>query len=186
MKGEKPMKVAVYFATGYEEVEALSVVDVLRRGGVEVVMVGVDGKTVVSSHQVSINMDTTIDQVDHSEIDMMVLPGGVPGVHNLAANGGLVENLKAFKMQGKWIAAICAGPSILGKIGLLEGEKATCYPGFEEQLLGASHVPERVVVSNHIITGIGAGAALDFGYKLLEVLKDQATSEKIRQAMIAK
>ena len=179
------MKVAVYFATGYEEVEALSVVDVLRRGDIEVVMVGVDGKTVVSSHQVSINMDVQIDEVNHEEIDMMVLPGGVPGVYNLAKNETLVKQLKAFKEQGKWLAAICAAPSVLGNLGLLQGEKATCYPGFEDKLLGCEHLEDRVVVSNHIVTGKGAGAALEFGYKILEVLKDKEISDKIRKAMIA-
>lgn len=179
------MKVAVYFATGYEEVEALSVVDVLRRGNVEVLMVGVDGKSVVSSHKVSINMDITIDEVNHDEINMMVLPGGVPGVYNLADNKLLVEQLKAFKAQNKWLAAICAGPSILGNLGLLEGEKATCYPGFEDKLLGCEHLGERVVLSNHIITGKGAGAALEFGYKILEVLKGKELSDQIRKAMIA-
>ncbi|MBE6023935.1 MAG: DJ-1/PfpI family protein [Cellulosilyticum sp.] len=179
------MKIAVYFATGYEEVEALSVVDILRRGNVEVIMVGVDGKTVVSARQVSINMDVTIDEVNHDEIDMMVLPGGLPGVDNLMKNETLVQQLKNFKAQDKWLAAICAGPSVLGKLGLLEGEKATCYPGFEDKLLGCEYTGERVELSHHIITGIGAGAALDFGYKILEVFQGKELAEKIRKAMIA-
>jgi len=179
------MKIAVYFATGYEEVEALSVVDILRRGNVEVIMVGVDGKTVVSARQVSINMDVTIDEVNHDEIDMIVLPGGLPGVDNLMKNETLVQQLKNFKAQDKWLAAICAGPSVLGKLGLLEGEKATCYPGFEDKLLGCEYTGERVELSHHIITGIGAGAALDFGYKILEVFQGKELAEKIRKAMIA-
>lgn len=179
------MKVAVYFATGYEEVEALSVVDVLRRGNIEVVMVGVDGKTVVSSHQVSINMDKHIDEVDHNEIDMIVLPGGLPGVDNLLASESVSKHLKAFKEQGKWLAAICAGPSVLGRLGLLEGEKATCYPSFEKYLIGCTHTGNRVEISNKIVTSIGAGAALDFGYTLLELLKDKEVATQIRKAMIA-
>ena len=180
------MKVAVYFATGYEEIEALSVVDVLRRGGVEVLMVGADGKMAVNSrNNVSINMDALIEEVDHKEIDMMVLPGGVPGVDNLMANEALVANLKDFKEQVKWLAAICAAPSILGKLELLKGEKATCYPGYEQELIGCEHVAERVVVSNHLITSVGAGASLDFGYKILEVIKGKELSDKIRAAMQA-
>ena len=179
------MKVAVYFATGYEEVEALSVVDVLRRGNIDVVMVGVDGKTVTSSHKVSINMDMVIEEVNHDEIDMMVLPGGVPGVYNLEANDLLVQALKSFKEQGKWLAAICAGPSILGNLGLLEREQATCYPGFEEKLLGCKHLDDKVVVSNRIITGKGAGVALEFGYKILENLKGKEIVDELRKAMIA-
>ena len=185
MKGETRMKVAVYFATGYEEIEALAVVDVLRRGGIEVIMVGVDGKTVVSSHKVSINMDAAIDEINHDEIDMMVLPGGLPGVHNLAANETLVKALKAFKEQGKWLAAICAAPSILGDLGLLEGEKATCYPGYEDKLLGCEHLENKVVVSNHVITGKGAGASLEFGYKILEVLKGTEIVDQLKKGMIA-
>ena len=180
------MKVAVYFATGYEEVEALSVVDILRRGGVEVLMVGADGKKVVSSrNHVNINMDILVEEVNHEEIDMMVLPGGIPGVDNLIANETLVENLKAFKEKGKWLAAICAAPSVLGRLGLLKGEQATCYPGYEEQLLDCEHVAERVVVSNHVITAVGAGASLDFGYKILEMIKGKELSDKIRTAMQA-
>ncbi|WP_054739015.1 DJ-1 family glyoxalase III [Cellulosilyticum ruminicola] len=178
------MKVAVYFATGYEEVEALAVVDVLRRGGVDVSMVGVTGKAVASARQISINMDQTIDEVNHDEIDMMVLPGGIPGVDNLKANETLVENLKAFKKEGKWIAAICAGPTILGELGLLEGEKATCYPGCEDALTGATVVNERAVVSNKIITGKGAGAALEFGLAILSVIKGEEAACKIAKAMI--
>ena len=98
------MRVAVYFGTGYEEIEALSVVDILRRGKVEVTMVGVNGKTVVSSRGISINMDKTIDEVDHTKVDMIVLPGGVPGINHLEENSMLIEQLRCFKEQNKWIA----------------------------------------------------------------------------------
>lgn len=178
------MKVAVYFATGYEEVEALAVVDVLRRGGVDVSMVGVTGKSVASARQISINMDQTIEEVDHSQIDMMVLPGGLPGVDNLKANETVVQNLKAFKKEGKWLAAICAAPSILGELGLLEGEKATCYPGFEDKLLGAQVVNERTVISGKVITGKGAGTALEFGLAILSVIKEKELAHKVAKGMI--
>ncbi len=178
------MKVAVYFATGYEEVEALAVVDVLRRGGVEVIMVGVTGKSVVSGRNISINMDQTIEEVDHSQIDMMILPGGIPGVDNLKANEIVVKNLKAFKEEGKWLAAICAGPTILGELGLLEGEKATCYPGCEDKLLGAEVVDEGAVVSGKVITGKGVGTALEFGLTILSVVKGEELANKMAKAMV--
>lgn len=179
------MKVAVYFATGYEEIEALAVVDVLRRGNVEVSMVGVSGKTVVSARGISINMDTTLDEINHDEIDMMVLPGGVPGIINLEANERLISELKSFREKGKWLAAICAAPSILGSQGLLVGEKATCYPNYESKLIGCEHVDEKVVVSGKIVTGKGAGAALDFAIKILEVLQGKEIADQVRKSMIA-
>ena len=179
------MKVAVYFATGYEEIEALAVVDVLRRGNIDVSMVGVSSKTVVSARGISINMDVTLDELDHDAIDMMVLPGGVPGIINLEANEKLINELKSFKEKGKWLAAICAAPSILGSQGLLVGEKATCYPNYESKLIGCEHVDEKVVVSGKIVTGKGAGAALDFALKILEVLQGEEIAEQVRKSMIA-
>lgn len=179
------MKVAVYFATGYEEIEALSVVDILRRGKVEVLMVGVNDQTVIGAHNISINMDTTLDQMSHDDIDMMILPGGGLGTRNLAASKALASQLKAFKEQGKWLAAICAAPSVLGELGLLEGEKATCYPGFEEKLLGSLYENERVVVSNRIITGVGPGASLEFGYKVLEIIQGKEAADEVKKGMLA-
>ena len=178
------MKVAVYFGTGYEEIEALAVVDILRRGNVEVIMVGVNGNSVVSSRGVSINMDQTINEVDHSTIDMMVLPGGVPGVNHLEENPILIEQLKLFKMQNKWLAAICAAPSILGKHDLLEGEVATCYPGYEKYLLGCHYKEDGVVVSNRIVTGKGAGYSISFALKLLEIIKGESVANKVREGML--
>ena len=178
------MRVAVYFGTGYEEIEALSVVDILRRGKVEVTMVGVNGKTVVSSRGISINMDKTIDEVDHSEIDMIVLPGGVPGVNHLEENNILIEQLRFFKEKNKWLAAICAAPSILGKLGLLEGEVATCYPGYENKLIDCEYSEEGVVVSNHVITGKGAGYSIPFALKLLEVIKGEMIAGEVKKGML--
>ena len=178
------MKVAVYFGTGYEEIEALSVVDILRRGKVEVTMVGVSGNSVVSSRGVSINMDQTIDQVDHTTIDMMVLPGGVPGVNHLEENSILIEQLKLFKEQNKWLAAICAAPSILGKQGLLNGEIATCYPGYEKYLLGCQYQEDGVVISNHIVTGKGAGYSISFALKLLEIIKGESVALEVKEGML--
>ena len=179
------MKVAVFFGAGYEEIEALAVVDILRRGNVEVTMVGVKEKTVVGAHEISVNMDTTVEEINYEAFDMIVLPGGVPGVNHLMACESLMEALKQFKAQNKWIAAICAAPSILGQLGLLKGEEAICYPGYEEKLIGCKVSTKQVVVSGKIVTAKGAGVALDFGYKLLEIIQGEGLSNKIRTGMIA-
>ncbi|WP_053984735.1 DJ-1 family glyoxalase III [Niameybacter massiliensis] len=180
------MKVVVFFATGYEEVEALSVVDILRRGGVEVIMAGVDGDVVSSARGIKVQMDQKAEDINYDEIGMVVLPGGLPGVDNLFASELVKARVLEFKSADKWIAAICAGPSVLGKFGILEGEKATCYPGFEQFLYGATHSEERTVVSNKIVTGIGAGASLKFALKLLEVVKGVDKAEEIKGAMLIK
>ena len=179
------MKAVVYFVPGFEEVEALAVVDVLRRGGVEVTMAGVEGMSVTSAHQITIQMDAMFSEIDHETVDMMILPGG-PGTARYNDCKELIHLLKKFKVEGKWLAAICAAPSILGQAGLLQGEKAICYPGYEEELIGAEVVREKVVVSNHIVTAVGAGAALDFGIKILEILKGREVSNTIRERMIVK
>jgi len=148
-------------------------------------MVGVEGLSVTSAHQITVQMDETIEKIDHDAYDMMILPGG-PGTSRLGESKMLMEQLKKFKEQGKYLAAICAAPSILGQAGLLQGERATCYPGYEEQLIGAKVLPdEKVVVSGRIITAKGAGPALDFGFKLLELLKGEDVSKAIRRRMIA-
>lgn len=178
------MKVVVFFATGYEEVEALAVVDVLRRGGVEVVMAGVDGKQVTSARQITVEMDQEAAAINYDEVDVLVIPGGLPGVHNLYASELVKEQVVAFKEAGKWVTAICAGPGVLGKFGVLKGEKATCYPGFEHELEGAEVINERVVRSNHVITGIGAGASFEFALEILEVVAGKEKRDQIAKAMI--
>ncbi|PHV70358.1 DJ-1 family protein [Sporanaerobium hydrogeniformans] len=178
------MKIAVFFGTGYEEIEALAVVDVLRRAKAEVVMVGVSGPTVVSSRKVSINMDTTIEAFDAEDVNMLVLPGGVPGVDHLYASEKLRELVKAFKKEGKWLGAICAAPSLLGRWGVLEGEKATCYPGYEKELKGCEVVSSRTVVSHKIITGIGAGASLEFALTIVEELMGKEKAQEIKMGML--
>lgn len=178
------MKVVVFFATGYEEVEALSVVDVLRRGGVEVIMAGVDGYEVTSARNITVKMDQKADEINYDEVGMVVLPGGLPGVDHLFASEFVKEKVLEFKKADKWIAAICAGPSVLGKFGVLEGEKATCYPNFEQFLYGATHVEDRTVVSNKIVTGKGAGASFEFALKLLEVIAGKEKADQIKQSML--
>lgn len=178
------MKVAVYFAEGYEEVEALSVVDVLRRGKIEVIMTGVEEKIVASARGIKICMDAVIDELDHDTVDMIVLPGGMPGVTHLEKSEKVIKNIKTFKEQGKWLAAICAAPSILGKNDLLIGERATCYPGHEKSLNQCEHCNEATVISGKIVTSKAAGTALHFALILLEVLKGKEAAEEVKKAMV--
>lgn len=178
------MKVAVCFATGYEEIEALAVVDILRRGKVEVIMMGVTGSEVTSARGVTVKMDQIIEEVNFEEIEMLVLPGGIPGVDHLESSSCLMAQLKAFKENNKWLAAICAAPSILGKLGLLGGQKATCYPGYEEQLIGCEHMRDSVVTSGKFVTGKGAGYSTLFALELLSVIKGKDVAEQVKQGML--
>lgn len=179
------MKAIVYFAQGYEEVEAIAAVDVLKRADFEVIMVGVDGMVVQSTRGIKINMDLDIEQVDYEDVDVIVLPGGLPGVDNLEKNEKVKESIKLFKNQGKLIGAICAAPSLLGKLGVLQGVKATCYPGFEKYLEGAEYCDRTVVVDKQIITAKGAGVSLEFAFSIVQALKGKEFADKLRKSMIA-
>lgn len=178
------MKVVVYFATGYEEVEALAVVDILRRGNVEVIMAGVTSEQVASSRGITVMMDKLAEQIVYEEVDMIVLPGGLQGVEGLKASPIVTNQLKAFKEQGKWIGAICAAPSILGELGFLKGEKATCYPSFEKSIDGGEYVIEPVVVSGNLITSRGAGTSWHFALALLEVLAGKEKRNEVAKAIL--
>jgi 4-methyl-5(b-hydroxyethyl)-thiazole monophosphate biosynthesis len=175
----KMSRVNIFFATGFEEVEALTVVDLLRRAGIETDMVSVTGeKTVTGSHGIEITMDRLFDEIDDSA-DMIVLPGGVPGTPNLKAHQGLKDMINRYAAsQDKYIAAICAAPTVFGAMGLLEGRKATCYPGMEDGLKGAEKLTDSVVVDGNIITSRGMGTAIEFGLKLVGILTDEVTAKE--------
>ena len=175
--------VYVFLAEGFEEVEALSPVDILRRGGVAVKTVGIGGKTVTGSHGISVFSDIAEDEIKLDEIEAVILPGGMPGTLNLEKNSTVKAALQFAAENGKLIGAICAAPSILGKAGLLDGKLATCFPGFEEYLSGAEYTDEPAVKDGNIITSRGAGAALEFGFFLLAALKGETAADKLRLAM---
>lgn len=169
-------RVNVFFATGYEEVEALTVVDILRRAGIETDMVSVTGeKSVTGSHGITIQMDKLFEEIDDSA-EMIVLPGGIPGTPNLKAHKGLADLINSYNGAGKYIAAICAAPTVYGEMGLLKGKKATCYPGLEDGLTGAVMSEASVVTDGNIITSRGLGTAIDFGLALTEILLDKGTA----------
>lgn len=178
-------KVHVYFADGFEEVEALTVVDVLRRAQMDARMVSVTGDLVVTgAHNIQVSTDLLWEEAMDQEVHMIVLPGGMPGTKNLEVHQGLMDKILTFQAEDKWIGAICAAPSILGKLGILTNKKATCYPGFEKELKGARYLEETVVQDGKIITSRGVGTAMGFALKLVEVLQGKTKAEDLRKKMI--
>ena len=179
------MAIAVFFANGYEEIEALTIVDLTRRAGIETWMVSItDEKAVTGSHGISVSMDKTLKEVDFEQVDMMVLPGGMPGAANLARHSGLCSLIQAQSLADRWLAAICAAPMVLGRLGLLEGKKATCYPGFEGELTGAEYTAAPVEVEDLIITGKGPAAVFPFAYALVEVLVGKDVADEVKKGML--
>jgi len=172
MNERKLTMVLVFLANGFEETEAIAPIDILRRNGQKVITVGIGEEIITSSHGVTVVPDVTeVDIALTSDIDMIVLPGGMPGTLNLEKSRTVQDMIDFCVQNGKFIGAICAAPSILGRKGLLSGRKATCFPGFEEFLDG------------NIITARGAGVAIEFGLKLVEVLSGKPASDKIRESM---
>lgn len=162
-------KIAVFMAVGFEEIEAVSTIDVLKRGGMDVDLISVSGSLdVEGAHGISVKCDLIFYNVDYTDYDVIVLPGGQPGTDNLNKHEGILRLLPEFINEGKKVAAICAAPLILGGLGLLDGLDAICYPGVEPQLEGAHISYKSVVKEEQIITAKGAGVAIDFG---LEILK---------------
>ena len=175
--------VYVFLAQGFEEVEALSPVDILRRCGVDVKTVGVGGKTVVSSHKVPVVADLTDSEVTKDNLEAVILPGGMPGTLNLEKSEVVQEYIDFAVENDLYVCAICAAPSVLGHKNLLDGKKATCFPGFEKDLYGAEVTGEPAVCDGKFITGKGAGAAVEFGLLIAEKLCGQEVSVKTRKSM---
>lgn len=175
--------VYVFLASGFEEVEALSPVDVLRRCGVEVKTVGVGGRTVVSSHNVPIVADITENEVTKENLEAVILPGGMPGTLNLEKSPVVQEYIDFAVENDLYVCAICAAPSILGHKNLLAGKKATCFPGFEKDLYGTESTGELAVADGKIITARGAGAAIDFGLLIAAKICGQEVSDNTRKSM---
>lgn len=171
-------KAAIFIGVGFEEIEVITTVDVLRRGGMDVDLITVSGnEDVEGAHQIHVKCDRLFYNVDYTEYDILILPGG-PGIENLKKHEGLMNLIPSFYNDGKKIAAICAAPSILGELGLLEGVTAVCYPGYEDRLIGANVGYLPVVMDGRIITAKSAGYAMDFG---LEILKWFIEEEAIRE-----
>jgi len=177
-------KVYIFLANGFEEIEGLTVVDMLRRAGIEISMVSITGaKEITGAHNIKVMADELFEDIDFNDADMLVLPGGMPGTKYLAAHQGLVTLLKQFNKEGKQLAAICAAPSVLGVNGILQGKRTTCYPGYEDKLLGAIVTTNNVEIDNNIITGKGMGTSIDFSLRIIEKLIDLETANKIATAI---
>ncbi len=178
-------KAYVFAAQGLEEIECLTQVDLLRRGGVEVVLTAVGGdRTIRGSHGIVMEADALLEDVDLSDADALILPGGMPGTLNLQADSLLEAALKKAVGGDVWICAICAAPRVLGELGLLSGETATCYPGCESYLKGAETTENPVEVSGQFITSRGVGTAIPFALKILEKLEGWECSQKIEKSIV--
>jgi 4-methyl-5(b-hydroxyethyl)-thiazole monophosphate biosynthesis len=177
-------KALLFLAPGFEEIEALSIVDTLRRAGVEVVMVGLQKGSIEGAHGVIVMPDSAMDAITIEDFDAVVLPGGNPGYVNLGKDPRVLEfATKAFE-TGKIVAAICAAPSVLAKGGILQGKKATIYPGMESFLTGSEPVNERVVVDGTVVTSQGPGTALEFGIKLVELLVGTQKAQELKAELV--
>lgn len=174
--------VVLFLAKGFEEIEALATVDILRRAGVQVQTIGVSGKQVRGAHGVTVAADITAEEVVADNVEMVVLPGG-PGTPHLEASA-VAQRFVDYAVQNDlWLGAICAAPSILGHKGLLNGKRAVCYPGYETELKGAQVEHTVVCVDGRIITGNGPGAAYAFGLELVAALKGRAKANEVKNGM---
>lgn len=183
-----------FLADGFEELEALAPVDILRRAGLDVRTVAItkNGRTVVGTHGIPVTADlcaveaVSLASDERERVEMIILPGGMPGAANLDSSETVQLFLDRAVREGAYVASICAAPMIPGKRGLLRGRRATCFPGFEEQLLGAEYTGGRVEVDGTFVTACGMGAAVEFGLKLTAILKGEEAAEKIASAVFAK
>ncbi len=178
-------QIAVHLAEGFEEIEAVSIIDVLRRAGFEVITVSVSGDLkVTGSHQIPVISDQLFEEVNYDLVDMIVLPGGMPGSKNLNNHTGLKNQIEKFNRKGKPLGAICAAPLVFGELGILNGKVATCYPGFENYLHGAEITGAATETSGNIVTGKGAGVAINFALKIVEMLKGIELANDLAKKMI--
>lgn len=177
--------VVIFLADGFEEIEALTVVDVLRRGGIDIETVSIMGRlNVMGAHNIEVKADRLFENVDYKGVAMLVLPGGGVGTENLKKHSGVNDLCKSFAEDKKYVCAICAAPSVLGVKGLLKGKTAVCYPGFEEQLEGASIGKNTVEKDGKFITSKGPGTAAEFALALLRELKGGETADKVKSGML--
>lgn len=176
-------KVLVPLAQGCEEIEAVTVIDILRRAGIEVVSAGLDGQPVKASRGVTLLPDTTLEHALAEEFDMVVLPGGQPGTNNLNADPRIIALLREMAAKGKYTCAICAAPLVLGHAGLLQGKQATCYPGSLDAASGAALSTAPVVRDGKIVTSRGPGTALDFALELVEILAGRERRDQVEAAL---
>lgn len=177
----------LHLAKGFEEIEAVTVVDILRRAGVPIQTISMETHLeVTGAHSIALKADLLFEEADYASCEMMIFPGGMPGTTNLLNHRELMETLVGFAVSGKPVAAICAAPMIFGKTGLVAGKRATIFPGMEDELTGATVSADRVVIDGNVITSQGPGTAMEFALALVGILKDEKTQEKLKGGLILK
>ncbi len=178
--------VYILLATGFEEIEAIAPCDLLRRAGIPAAFVGVSGKTVAGSHGIPVTADLTLGELDLTALDMIVLPGGLEGVKNLAASREAMDAVRFAYDNGKWVAAICAAPSLLAELGITDGRAAVCYPAgpIEAKMSKAKLQALPTVQDGRVITGTSAGCAVPFGLKLVEALKGPEAAAAVKDEIV--
>lgn len=178
-------KIGIFMADGCEEIEGLTVVDIVRRAGIDITTISIsDKKEVAGAHGITFLADAKKDEVDFSTLDGIVLPGGMPGTTNLGADETVDKVIREFAAGGKLVAAICAAPSVLGQAGLLNGKHATSYPGFEPKLTGAVTSEDPVVQDGNVITSRGMGTAIAFALEIVSYFTDKKTADKLAESII--
>ena len=178
-------RLGIFMADGCEEIEGLTVVDLVRRAGIEIEMISVNGKkSVTGSHKITFQTDIDKADADYTSYDGIVLPGGMPGTTHLMEDETVNRVIREFASEGKLVAAICAAPSVLGNAGLLAGKTATCYPGVEGKLTGADLVTDPVAKDGNIITSRGLGTAIDFAAEIVAYLKDQEAAKSLKESIV--
>ena len=178
-------KVGIFFADGCEEIEGLAVVDICRRAGLEIETISIMGRDIVAgSHRIKFQTDAVFEDVDFDTLDGVILPGGMPGTLNLKNHDGVRYVVKQYAKEGRYVGAICAAPTILKSLGVLEGRRATCYPSVEDEMEDVVLTETAVVVDENIITSQGVGTAIDFGLKLIEILDGEEKAKEIADSIV--
>ena len=178
--------VYIILGTGFEDMEAICPCDILRRGGVEVRFAGIGGRLITGGNGVTVQADCTVEEIDFEKLDMIVLPGGMGGVRSILGSETALNAVKWAYEHDKYVAAICAAPSILAKLGITDGKRATVYPGMEPEMGSARMQDAGTVRDGKVLTGRAPGAAMDFGLLLLETLKDAETAARVQSGMVYK
>ncbi len=177
--------VYMLLGTGFEETEAIAPLDLLRRAGVQVLTVGVNGKTVYGSHGIGIEADITLEELDLTNLEMIILPGGLGGVASVRASEGAMNALRFAGENGKFVAAICAGPTVLADLGITDSKCCTCYPGCEAQMGSAKMVENKAALRDgNLITGTSAGCAVAFGLELIAALKGKDAADHVAKQIV--
>ena len=177
--------VYMLLGTGFEETEAIAPLDLLRRAGVTVLTVGIQGKTVYGGHGIGVEADITVEQMDLTDLDMIILPGGLGGVASIRGSKAAMDAVAFAWENNKFVAAICAGPTVLADLGITAGRMATCYPGCESGMGSANMIPDAPCVrDDKLITGTSAGCAIPFGLMLIEALKGEAAAQAVKEQIV--